>query len=125
MGGGRFDDVTAPTDQFNAEFYAPPYLFRGPRPVIGSAPSTLQYGRTFAVQTPDASRIANVALLRQGSVTHSINMAQRYIPLSFTIGTGSLSVTAPSDANLATPGNYMLFLVDGNGVPSMAAALRL
>jgi hypothetical protein len=32
---------------------------------------------------------------------------------------------APPDANVATPGNYMLFLVDTNGVPSVAAPVRL
>src|SRR5204863_1974042 len=46
MGGGRFDDSTVSTDQFNAEFFAPPYLFRGPRPVITSAPSTIRLGRS-------------------------------------------------------------------------------
>jgi fibronectin type 3 domain-containing protein len=125
LGGGRFDDVTAPTDQFNAEFFAPPYLFKGPRPVITSAPATLPYGQAFSVQTPDAARIASVSLLRFGSVTHAINMAQRFLPLTFTAGSGSLSVDAPANANLATPGNYMLFLVDTSGVPSIAASVRL
>jgi len=125
LGGGRFDDSTLPTDQFNAEFYAPPYLFKGPRPVITSAPAQLQLGQSFVIQTPDAARIASVALMRFASVTHTINMAQRYLPLSFTAGSGSLTVSAPANANLATPGNYMLFLVDTNGVPSIAASTHL
>jgi chitodextrinase len=123
--GGRFDDNNVPTDQYNAEFFSPPYLFKGVRPLITSAPTTVGFGATFTVQTPDAARIASVALLRFGSVTHSINMAQRYVPLSFTVGSGSLSVTAPANANIATKGNYMLFLVDTNGVPSIAAPVRL
>jgi len=114
-----------PTDQFNAEFYAPPYLFKGPRPVISSAPTTIPYGQPFVVQTPDAARVAAVSLMRFGSVTHTINMAQRYLPLTFTAGSGSLTVDAPANTNLATPGNYMLFLVDTSGVPSLAAAARL
>ena len=125
LGGGRFEDTTVATDQFSAEFFAPPYLFRGPRPAITSAPSSLQYGQPFTVQTPDAARIASVSLLRQASVTHAINMAQRYIPLAFTAGAGALTVTAPANSNIATPGNYMLFLVDTNGVPSIAATVRL
>jgi hypothetical protein len=123
--GGRFDDNNVPTDQYNAEFFSPPYLFKGPRPVITSAPTTVGFGANFTVQTPDAARISKVALIRFGSVTHSINMAQRYVPLSFTAGSGSLTVTAPASANLATKGNYMLFLVDTNGVPSIAAPVRL
>src|SRR5438105_3892293 len=51
-GGGRFDDLTAPTDQFNAEYFSPPYLFKGTRPSITSAPGMLQYGQPFTVQTP-------------------------------------------------------------------------
>jgi hypothetical protein len=125
LGGGRFDDATVPTDQFSAEFFLPPYLFKGPRPVISSAPGRLTLGSQFTVQTPDAARIASVVLMRFASVTHGINMAQRYVALSFTTGSGSLTVTAPASYNLATPGNYMLFLVDTNGVPSVAAEVRL
>ena len=125
LSGGRFDDNFVPTDQYNAEFFSPPYLFKGTRPLITSAPTTVAFGQPFTVQTPDAARIASVALLRFASVTHSINMAQRYVPLSFTAGAGSLTVTAPANANIATKGNYMLFLVDTNGVPSVAAPVRL
>ena len=53
-------------------------------------------------------------------MTHSDNMEQRYIPLAFTAGATSLTATAPANANVAPPGLYMLFLVDANGVPSVA-----
>jgi len=125
LGGGRFDNATVSTDQFSAEFFVPPYLFKGPRPTITAAPTTVLYGQPFTVQTPDATRIAKVVLMRFASVTHCINMGQRYVPLSFTAGSGTLTVTAPANRNLATPGNYMLFLVDTNGVPSVSAAVRL
>jgi hypothetical protein len=124
-GGGRFDDVTAPTDQFSAELFSPPYLFKGPQPTITSAPGTLQYGQPFTVQTPDAARIGAVSLLRYGAATHSVNMGQRYLPLSFTVAdAGSITVSAPANANLAPPGNYMLFILDTNGVPSVAATVH-
>jgi hypothetical protein len=123
-GGGRFNDDTEPTDQFSAEFFSPPYLFKGSRPVITTAPSQLSYGQGFAVQTPDAARIAKVSLVRFGSATHCINMSQRLIPLTFSVGSNSLTVTAPVNANLAPPGYYMLFLVDSNGIPSVAAIVH-
>jgi hypothetical protein len=123
-GGGRFNDDTESTDQFSAEFFEPPYLFKGPRPTISSAPSQLSYGQDFTVQTPDVSRIAKVSLIRFGSATHAINMSQRYIPLAFTAGGNSLTVTAPVNAHLAPPGNYMLFIVDTNGIPSVAAIVH-
>ena len=123
-GGGRFNGVNEPTDQFSAEFFSPPYLFKGPRPTIAGAPSQLSYGQNFTVQTPDAAQIASVSLIRFGAVTHATNMAQRFIPLSFSAGSGSLTVTAPVNANLAPPGNYMLFIVNANGVPSVAAIVH-
>jgi Domain of unknown function (DUF1929)/Galactose oxidase, central domain len=122
-GGGRFDDATLPTDQFSAEFFSPPYLFRGSRPAITSAPSQLSYGQSFTVNftVQSAAHIAQVSLIRFGGVTHGFNMSQRFLPLSFVDANGALNITAPTDANLAPPGYYMLFLVDSNGVPSVAA----
>jgi hypothetical protein len=123
-GGGRFNGVNEPTDQLSAEFFSPPYLFKGARPTIASAPSQLPYGQNFTVQTPDAAQIASVSLMRFGATTHAINMAQRFIPLAFSAGSGSLTITAPADGNLAPPGNYMLFIVNSSGVPSVAAIVH-
>jgi hypothetical protein len=109
----------------NMEIFSPPYLFKGPRPTIGSAPASVTYGQTFAVATPEAANIARVNWIRLSSVTHAVNMDQRLNVLTFTRGTGSLNVTAPANANLAPPGHYMLFLVDGNGVPSVAKIVRI
>jgi hypothetical protein len=124
-GGGRFNDLNAPTDQLNAEIYSPPYLFKGTRPAITSAPVQIGYGVTMTVQTPDALRIASVSLIKLGSVTHAFNQDQRYVPLSFTAGSSSLSVQTPANGNLAPPGHYMLFIVDTNGVPSIGMILNI
>jgi Galactose oxidase-like, Early set domain/Concanavalin A-like lectin/glucanases superfamily/Bacterial Ig domain/Glucodextranase, domain B/Kelch motif len=124
-GGGRFNNFVEATDQANGEIYSPPYLFKGARPVITSAPVQIGYGGTMTVQTPDASRIASVSLIKLGSMTHAFNMDQRYVSLSFTAGSGSLNVQTPANANLAPPGYYMLFIVDTNGVPSVATILNI
>ena len=42
------------------------------------------------------------------------------MPLEFTAGAGSFAATAPANANIAPPGVYMLFVVDTDGVPSVA-----
>jgi Domain of unknown function (DUF1929)/Bacterial Ig domain/Galactose oxidase, central domain len=123
-GGGRFHDYPDPNDQLNAEFFAPPYLFKGSRPVITSAPAQLSYGQNFTVQTPNAAQIAAVSLIRYGSVTHAFNMGQHFLPLSFSTGNGSLTISAPVNANLAPPGNYLLFIVNTNGVPSVAVTVH-
>ncbi len=54
LSGGRFDDNFVPTDQYNAEFFSPPYLFKGTRPLITSAPTTVAFGA--ALHRPDAGR---------------------------------------------------------------------
>jgi hypothetical protein len=125
-GGGRWDEDNESTYQYSAQFFSPPYLFKnsGLRPSITSAPSQLSYGQNFTVVTPNASQIAQVSLIRFGSVTHDINMSQRFLPLSFVVASGSLTVTAPGNANLAPPGNYLLFIVDTSGVPSVAAIVH-
>src|SRR6266496_5241233 len=37
----------------SAEIYSPPYLFKGARPTITSAPTNVTYGQSFVVGTPD------------------------------------------------------------------------
>jgi hypothetical protein len=111
----------------NAQVFSPPYLYKtdgsgdlAPRPTIASAPGVVGYGAGLQIDTPDAAAIRKAALVRLGAVTHSVNMEQRYVPLTFTAGATTLTATAPANANIAPPGVYMLFLVDANGVPSVA-----
>lgn len=121
-GGGR-PAATATTDNENAEVFSPPYLFKGVRPTLSSAPATVGYGEPFFIGTPDA--IASVTLVRLSSVTHAFNMNQRFNRLSFTPAAGGVLATAPANANLAPPGHYMLFILSGNGVPSVAKIIQL
>jgi Domain of unknown function (DUF1929)/Bacterial Ig domain/Glyoxal oxidase N-terminus/Kelch motif len=120
--GADFGNVP---DEKSAEFYSPPYLFKGARPTISQAPSQIQYGSNFFVGTPDAASIASVSLIRTGAVTHFFDQNERYLPLSFTQTSGGLTVTAPVDANLAPPGYYMLFIVNSAGVPSVAPFVQV
>jgi PKD repeat protein len=110
--------------RLRAQIYSPPYLFKGPRPVISSSPASADYGASFTVST-DATDIAKVALLRPSGVTHAIDMNQRYVPLSFTKSGTSVNVTAPRSANHAPPGYYMLVVTNSQGVPSVAKWVRL
>jgi len=117
----------APTSEFQttAEVYSPPYLFSGARPIITSAPPTVSYGASFAVLTPNANRIRRVAVIKLGATTHAVNFDQRYVALSFGVGSGKLLVNAPAGPNLAPPGWYMLFVVDSSGVPSVARMVQV
>jgi hypothetical protein len=114
-------------DQPSAEIYAPPYLFKGGgvRPNVTSAPGSVSYGAQFTVGTNSAASITSVTWVRLGAVTHSFNHEQRFLNLSFSANSSSLTVTAPANANLAPPGYYMLFLINSNGVPSIAQFVRI
>ncbi len=118
------DDVNGGTDRDSAEIYEPPYLFKGARPTITSAPASAQIGTTFNVDTPDTN-IAKATLVAPGATTHANDMNQRYIPLTVAQRSGGVTLTAPASAELATPGYYMLFLLNGQGVPSVAKWVKL
>jgi hypothetical protein len=123
-GGGGGGGGTV--DNYNYELYSPPYLFRGARPIVtGTTPDAVVYGQTLFVETPVGASIAKVTLIRFGSVTHALDMGQRLVSLSFTQVTGGLSVTLPASRVTAPPGPYMLFLVNGNGVPSVGRIMLL
>src|SRR5262249_61861516 len=80
---------------------------------------------SLQVNTRNAAGIASVVLIRNDANTHAFDMDQRMLSLSFTKGAGALTVTAPPNANVAPPGYYMLFIVDNNGVPSVAPFVQL
>src|SRR6266487_1919339 len=109
----------------SAEIYSPPYLFHGSRPTITSAPTNVAYGQSFFVDTPNATSISNVTLIPIPSVTHGFNMSQRIVRPSFSQATGGLNVTAPSNPNTTPPGYYMLFMLNSNGVPSIAKIVQI
>jgi PKD repeat protein len=113
------------------EIYSPAYLFNADgtdafRPTITSVtPGSIGYGEAFQVQTPDASEIGSVVLVRPGAATHAFDMDQRLIGLTYTAESGVLNVTAPPTGNIAPPGYYMLFVLNAAGVPSVARFVRL
>jgi hypothetical protein len=109
----------------DVEIFSPPYLFKGARPAVSGAPASIGYGQRFTVQSPDAASIAKVTLIRLASVTHAFNQNQRINILQFTPGSGTVDITTPANANLAPPGDYMLFAVNTNGVPSIGTVVRL
>jgi hypothetical protein len=119
------------TYEQHIEIYTPPYLFQADgtpatRPTITSVtPGVIGYGAAFTMQTPDAANIASVVLMKDGAATHAFDMAQRMVGLSFTAGSGVLDVVGPPNGNTAPPGYYMLFLIDNNGVPSVANFVQI
>jgi hypothetical protein len=123
-GGGHPNGLSDP-GEYSAQIYSPPYLFAGSRPTITSAPAASSYNTSIAISTPNASSIGAVNLVSLGADTHQSDMAQHFVPLSFTANAGSLTVQTPASSALAPYGNYMLFIVNKKGVPSVSAPLNL
>lgn len=120
VAGGGQPNAEGDFDHRDAEIFSPPYLFKGPRPVITSAPLAVGLGEVFEVVTPQAASILQVSLVRPGSATHAFDQSQRLVTVAFTPVPGGLGVELPANPNLLLPGPYMLFLVDNQGIPSVA-----
>jgi hypothetical protein len=124
VSGMGVDEGNVP-DELSAEFFSPPYLFKGARPTITQAPAQITYGQNFFVATPDGATITSAVLIRTGAPTHFFDQSTRFVPVTFQQTTGGLTIQAPSAAILAQPGYYMLFIVNANGVPSVAPFVQL
>jgi len=121
-GGGQCGPGCA-ANHLNAEIYSPPYLFQAGRPQITSAAEYGAYGQTLRVAT--TGTVTGFAWIRMTSVTHSVNTDQRFMKAAFSgAGAGVFSVIAPPNPNVAPPGYYMLFALNG-GVPSIAKLIRV
>ena len=126
-GGGQPGPVT----NLNAEVYYPSYLFKqdgsgefAERPVL-SGVGGVYYNRSFSADFSNAANISRVTLVRAGSVTHSFDMGQRFMELSFTRSGNSLTIEGPSGREIAPPGFYMLFAFSEEGVPSEAQMIAI
>ncbi|MBV1860566.1 MAG: DUF1929 domain-containing protein [Nannocystaceae bacterium] len=124
--GGKERDIRS------FEIYSPPYLFDEDgaprqRPSIPSEASRATYGETFElpVTLADAQAITRVVMISPNSETHH-TATGRFIELGFErITDDALAVTAPSTNTVATPGFYMLFVVDAAGTPSVAKFVQV
>ncbi len=108
----------------DGELYSPPYLFKGSRPVIQSAPTVVGYNAPFPVTTTGS--VARFTLVRLSSTTHTVNTDQRFLQLAASAeGGGAFSLTSPLNSNIAPPGYYMLFALSTTGAPSISKIIRL
>ncbi|MCU4121658.1 galactose oxidase-like domain-containing protein [Variovorax sp. N23] len=115
-------------DHPDAEILTPPYLLApdgspAARPTLETAPAATTWGAQAAVTTDRPVR--QFALVRMASATHSVNTDQRRIPVSFTGDAGRYTLAIPSDRGTLLPGNYMLFALDAQGVPSVARTVNI
>jgi galactose oxidase len=137
-GGGGLCGACA-TNHYDAQVFTPPYLFNAQtnlpitdaqRPhILGPVPAQM------FITTP-ASNLQVTAdgagyswsVIRLGSTTHTVNTDQRRIPLFGPSQAGNggyvYSLSLPTDPGIMLPGYYMLFAINGAGVPSRASYVQ-
>ncbi len=118
------NNLPVPSER-NHEIFSPPYLFKGVRPTITSAPPSVTYGQTFEVVTPNKAQVTDVRWIRLSAVTHAFDPGQLANTLSFSATANGVNVTAPAIPNLAPPGFYQLFILNRNGVPSEGKVIKI
>jgi hypothetical protein len=109
----------------------PPYLASGRgRPVIaGLPPAQIRVGEPFSLQVePARSPVAEVVLMAFGTAAAGQNTAQRLVELAISDRGQDgrrLTVMGPVSLDMAPPGRYLLFVVDGDRLPSVAVAVSV
>lgn len=109
------------------EIYEPPYLFRGPRPEISQVIPTNK-GRNLALilgQGTEAKDISEIALVRLGSNTHSMDGDMRAVKLEHSANGSVVFASLPKggDGRVLPPGPYYVFAMRNTPqgpVPSVA-----
>ena len=118
------------TNHLDAEIFTPPYLLKvdgtpAVRPVITESPSSARPGDDINVSV-DKNGQHSFALVRLSSATHAVNNDERRIPLkAVKLSAGKFKLTIPANPAVVLPGNYFLFALNKNGVPSVAKILLI
>lgn len=121
------DTVNPQVHETRLEVFEPPYLFRGPRPVLTEVPPQAAHDEGITVRAEGG--VSQFVLMHPGATTHAWDADQRGIVLEHASQPdGSFLVRMPPEAVVAAPGDYMLFAIgdgDGGPVPSVAQWVHL
>lgn len=110
------------------ERFFPPYLYRGARPELKTAPTAAHNGASLTFTTDDDSEpVAKVVLSRLPSPTHTTDADARTVEVDFTTANSGVShtVTSLPGTSVLPPGWYYLFALSDDGVPSIAKIVRI
>jgi hypothetical protein len=123
-------EMASQSPQTRFEIFDPPYLhWNVTQPRLTGAPDHVGYGERFNVGSPDAEWVADAILVRHMAETHSSDPGQRAIVLPILERSeGRLTFESPPDAQLATPGPWMLFLrvqAEEGLVPGIARTIMI
>ncbi len=129
MSGGGGLAGNAAVDHADIQLYNPPCLYTttgtlATRPVLNTAPAAIGLTGRFTVQ--GTAGLKKFAFIRMTSTTHSMTTDQRYISLPYTeISSGVYELSPYANRNIMTPGYWMLFGLDAQGVHSKAKIIKV
>ena len=126
-GGGLSGDAL--TDHQDAQVFTPPQLFNADgtpaaRPVITAAPDRIGPASVFTVNASNG--VQYFSAISMSAQTHSVSTGLRHVRFTHTNpSAGVYAVTAPPSINVLTPGYWMMFAVDANGVWSVSRIIQV
>ena len=126
-GGGLSGDPL--TDHQDAQVFTPPQLFNADgtfavRPLITAAPDRISPASVFTVNASNG--VQYFSAISMSAQTHSVSTGLRHVRFTHTNpSAGVYAVTAPSSINVLTPGYWMMFAVDANGVWSVSRIIQV
>ncbi|ORY33599.1 hypothetical protein BCR33DRAFT_702597 [Rhizoclosmatium globosum] len=113
--------------EMRVEQYSPQYLFNGPRPVLASISSGTKftYNSTVGISLdPKGAPVTRITLIRYTTTTHSTNTDQRFIePVLLFVNSTYAVFRIPPNGKIAPPGNWHIFGLSKDGVPSVSQAV--
>lgn len=129
-GGGLCGNCTA--NHYDGQIFTPPYLLtpsgqpRSRPEILSGLPEKTLVGSTLRFKT--SGPIWKASLIRLGTATHTVNTDQRRIPLDVVATSffrNTWKVTLPNEPGILIPGYWMLFVMDRDGVPSVAKIMMI
>ncbi|KAJ5929680.1 Galactose oxidase/kelch beta-propeller [Penicillium verhagenii] len=129
-GGGLCGNCSA--NHYDAQIFTPPYLLTEtgeprPRPsILSGVPENAKVGGLIAFETDGL--IKEASLVRLCTTTHTVNTDQRRIPLRLIPlprRKSSYGIRLPNEPGILIPGYWMLFVMDQDGVPSIAKTIMI
>jgi hypothetical protein len=114
----------------NIEMFTPPYIEKAKqkgRPRITKCNTESTHDSLVAIEvSTGAFNAKRVTMVRMSSVTHSTNTDQRFYELPIIARTETtIYVKTPQTPNKAPPGNWYVFVLDADNVPSVGATMKL
>lgn len=112
-------------EEYRVEVFVPPYLLKGlPQPTFTMTNKDWGYNAAVRISVTSGSTAnLKVSMLGAVSSTHGNAIGQRTLFPAVSCG-GTCTITTPTNAHIAPPGWYMIFVLDGP-TPSVGQFIRI